>query len=190
MGNVLQGNVGQAPARQAAIFAGLPNTIEAVTINKVCASGLKAVVFAAQNIQLGLSEAQIAGAGDQAGNFRDFAGDSEFAGEFYERSDRHVGAGVRDWSDLFDGGFGDGSGGGDGAVSGGVFGVGDWAVAGRDGRISDQSGAGFGAAGGACDSADCGEGWIELELCVGASDGAAGGRGGGGVDDAGVSFLR
>ena len=61
MGNVLQGNVGQAPARQAAIFAGLPNTIEAVTINKVCASGLKAVVFAAQNIQLGLSEAQIAG---------------------------------------------------------------------------------------------------------------------------------
>jgi acetyl-CoA C-acetyltransferase len=61
MGNVLQASVGQAPARQAAIFAGLPNTIEAITINKVCASGLKAVVFAAQNIQLGLAEAQIAG---------------------------------------------------------------------------------------------------------------------------------
>lgn len=61
MGHVLQGNAGQAPARQAAIFAGLPNTIEAITINKVCASGLKAVVFAAQNIQLGLAEAQIAG---------------------------------------------------------------------------------------------------------------------------------
>ncbi|KFA51745.1 hypothetical protein S40293_02723 [Stachybotrys chartarum IBT 40293] len=61
MGNVLQGSVGQAPARQAAIFAGLPNTIEATTINKVCASGLKAVVFAAQNIQMGLAEAQIAG---------------------------------------------------------------------------------------------------------------------------------
>ncbi|KAK1755932.1 cop9 signalosome complex subunit 12 [Echria macrotheca] len=61
MGNVLQGSVGQAPARQAAIFAGLPPTIEAITINKVCASGLKAVAFAAQNIQLGLSEAQIAG---------------------------------------------------------------------------------------------------------------------------------
>ena len=61
MGNVLQGSVGQAPARQAAIFAGLPNTIEAITINKVCASGLKAVAFAAQNIQLGLAEAQIAG---------------------------------------------------------------------------------------------------------------------------------
>ncbi|TVY50732.1 Acetyl-CoA acetyltransferase, mitochondrial [Lachnellula cervina] len=61
MGNVLQASVGQAPARQAVIFAGLPNTIEATTINKVCASGLKAVVLAAQNIQLGLAEAQIAG---------------------------------------------------------------------------------------------------------------------------------
>jgi acetyl-CoA C-acetyltransferase len=61
MGNVLQGSVGQAPARQAVIFAGLPNTVEAITINKVCASGLKAVVLAAQNIQLGLAEAQIAG---------------------------------------------------------------------------------------------------------------------------------
>ncbi|KAJ9158040.1 Acetyl-CoA acetyltransferase [Coniochaeta hoffmannii] len=61
MGNVLQGNVGQAPARQAAIFAGLSPSVEAITINKVCASGLKAVVFAAQNIQLGLAEAQIAG---------------------------------------------------------------------------------------------------------------------------------
>ena len=61
MGNVLQGNVGQAPARQASIYAGLPPTVEAVTINKVCASGLKAVAIAAQNIQLGLAEAQIAG---------------------------------------------------------------------------------------------------------------------------------
>ncbi|KAK6194223.1 karyopherin [Pestalotiopsis sp. IQ-011] len=61
MGNVLQGNVGQAPARQASMFAGLPSSVEAVTVNKVCASGLKAVVFAAQNIQLGLSEVQIAG---------------------------------------------------------------------------------------------------------------------------------
>ncbi|KAH6635175.1 acetyl-CoA C-acetyltransferase [Chaetomium sp. MPI-SDFR-AT-0129] len=61
MGNVLQGSVGQAPARQASIFAGLPPSVEAITINKVCASGLKAVAFAAQNIQLGLAEAQIAG---------------------------------------------------------------------------------------------------------------------------------
>lgn len=61
MGNVLQGAVGQAPARQAAIFAGLPSSVEAITVNKVCASGLKAVVLAAQNIQLGLAEAQVAG---------------------------------------------------------------------------------------------------------------------------------
>ncbi|OXV09537.1 hypothetical protein Egran_02700 [Elaphomyces granulatus] len=61
MGNVLQANVGQAPARQATIRAGLSSSVEAVTINKVCASGLKAVVLAAQNIQLGLAEAQVAG---------------------------------------------------------------------------------------------------------------------------------
>ena len=61
MGHVLQGSAGQAPARQAAIYAGLPQSVEAVTINKVCASGLKAVAFAAQNIQMGLAEAQIAG---------------------------------------------------------------------------------------------------------------------------------
>ena len=61
MGNVLQASVGQSPARQASMLAGLSPTVDAVTINKVCASGLKAVVFAAQNIQLGLAEAQIAG---------------------------------------------------------------------------------------------------------------------------------
>ena len=61
MGNVLQAGVGQAPARQAAILSGLSSTVEAVTINKVCASGLKAVVFAAQNIQLGIADAQVAG---------------------------------------------------------------------------------------------------------------------------------
>ena len=60
-GNVLQGGMGQAPARQAAMFAGLPSSTEAITVNKVCASGLKAVVLAAQNIQLGLAEAQVAG---------------------------------------------------------------------------------------------------------------------------------
>ncbi len=61
MGNVLSAGLGQSPARQASMLAGLPPTVEAVTINKVCASGLKAVVFAAQNIQLGLAQAQIAG---------------------------------------------------------------------------------------------------------------------------------
>jgi acetyl-CoA C-acetyltransferase len=61
MGMVLQGGAGQAPARQATIFAGLPNTVESTTINKVCASGMKAVTMAAQNIQLGQAEAQVAG---------------------------------------------------------------------------------------------------------------------------------
>ena len=61
MGNVLQAAVGQSPARQASMLAGLSSTVDAITINKVCASGLKAVVFAAQNIQLGLSDAQVAG---------------------------------------------------------------------------------------------------------------------------------
>lgn len=61
MGNVLSASMGQSPARQASMLSGLSPTIDAVTINKVCSSGLKAVVFAAQNIQLGLAEAQIAG---------------------------------------------------------------------------------------------------------------------------------
>lgn len=61
MGNVLQGGVGQAPARQATIFAGLGPATEATTINKVCASGMKAVSIAAQQIQLGQETALVAG---------------------------------------------------------------------------------------------------------------------------------
>ncbi|GAM89918.1 hypothetical protein ANO11243_079580 [Dothideomycetidae sp. 11243] len=61
MGQVLQAHSGQAPARQAAIFAGLPSSVEATTINKVCSSGMKAISVAAANIQIGLAEAQVAG---------------------------------------------------------------------------------------------------------------------------------
>src|SRR6266705_6204602 len=61
MGNVLQGGVGPAPARQAAIHAGLPGTIPAVTINKVCGSGLKAVMLAAQAIKAGDEQCVVAG---------------------------------------------------------------------------------------------------------------------------------
>jgi acetyl-CoA C-acetyltransferase len=61
MGNVLSAGLGQSPARQASVLAGLPSQTDAVTVNKVCASGLKAVSLAAQNIQLGFAEAQIAG---------------------------------------------------------------------------------------------------------------------------------
>src|SRR6188472_2280799 len=53
MGNVLQAGLGQAPARQATLFAGLPNSTPATTLNKVCGSGLKAVISAAQSILAG-----------------------------------------------------------------------------------------------------------------------------------------
>src|SRR5246127_4153118 len=61
MGCVLQGNLGQAPARQAAKFAGLPNETQCTTVNKVCASGLKSIVIGAQNIMLGDAEVVVAG---------------------------------------------------------------------------------------------------------------------------------
>ena len=61
MGSVLQANLGQAPARQAAIFAGLPNTVQCTTINKVCASGMKAIMQGAQSIMLGDADVVVAG---------------------------------------------------------------------------------------------------------------------------------
>lgn len=61
MGNVLTGGQGQAPARQAALFAGLPNKVECMTINKMCGSGLKAVMLAQQAILAGDAEIVIAG---------------------------------------------------------------------------------------------------------------------------------
>lgn len=68
MGNVIQAGVGQAPARQAAIAAGLPPTIPAVTINKVCGSGLKAVMLAAQAIRAGDVDVVIAGGMESMSN--------------------------------------------------------------------------------------------------------------------------
>lgn len=61
MGNVLQAGLGQAPAKQAAIGAGLPNTIPCTTVNKVCASGMKAMMFAAQAIRSGDADIVVAG---------------------------------------------------------------------------------------------------------------------------------
>ena len=61
MGNVIQGGVGQAPARQALLKSGIPATVSAVTINKVCGSGLKAVMLAAQSIKAGDAEVIVAG---------------------------------------------------------------------------------------------------------------------------------
>ena len=61
MGNVVQAGVGQAPARQAALGAGIPKNVPCTTVNKVCASGMKAVMFAAQSIALGDNEVVVAG---------------------------------------------------------------------------------------------------------------------------------
>jgi acetyl-CoA C-acetyltransferase len=68
MGNVLAAGEGQAPARQAALFAGLPESVECMTINKVCGSGLKAVMLAAQAIQLGDADVIIAGGMESMSN--------------------------------------------------------------------------------------------------------------------------
>src|SRR5690606_11253451 len=68
MGNVLQGGVGQAPARQAMIKAGIPGTVPAVTINKVCGSGLQAVMQAAQAIRAGDERLMVAGGMESMSN--------------------------------------------------------------------------------------------------------------------------
>jgi acetyl-CoA C-acetyltransferase len=61
MGNVVSANLGQAPARQAAIYAGLPHSVVCTTVNKVCASGMKSAALGAQSIQLGLADIIVAG---------------------------------------------------------------------------------------------------------------------------------
>jgi len=68
MGNVISAGVGQAPARQAAIFAGLPTAVECMTVNKVCGSGLKAVMLAAQAVALGDAEVVVAGGMESMSN--------------------------------------------------------------------------------------------------------------------------
>ncbi len=60
-GNVVQAGLGQAPARQAAINSGIPNSVPCTTVNKVCSSGLKSVMLAAQSISLGINDVVIAG---------------------------------------------------------------------------------------------------------------------------------
>jgi acetyl-CoA C-acetyltransferase len=68
LGNVLQGGVGQAPARQAAIHGGLPGTIPSLTVNKVCGSGLKAVMLAAQAVKAGDAQCVVAGGMESMSN--------------------------------------------------------------------------------------------------------------------------
>jgi acetyl-CoA C-acetyltransferase len=68
MGNVLQGGVGQAPARQSALKAGLPGTVSAVTVNKVCGSGLEAVMLASSSIKAGDEQVVVAGGQESMSN--------------------------------------------------------------------------------------------------------------------------
>src|SRR3954462_7009707 len=68
MGHVIQGGTGQAPARQAALKAGVPATVSAVTVNKVCGSGLKAVMLASQAIKAGDAQVIIAGGQESMSN--------------------------------------------------------------------------------------------------------------------------
>ncbi|MEW7399271.1 acetyl-CoA C-acyltransferase [Elizabethkingia anophelis] len=73
LGNVLSAGVGQSPARQAARFAGVPDDKDATTINKVCAAGMKAVVFGAQQIQLGIDNVVLAGGMESMSNTPHYA---------------------------------------------------------------------------------------------------------------------
>src|SRR6478736_3674522 len=68
MGSVMQANLGQAPARQAAKFAGLPDSVNCTTVNKVCASGMKSVSFGAQSILLGDNDIVVAGGMESMSN--------------------------------------------------------------------------------------------------------------------------
>jgi acetyl-CoA C-acetyltransferase len=68
MGSVMQANLGQAPARQAAKFAGLPDEVNCTTVNKVCASGMKAIALGAQSIMLGDAEVVVAGGMESMSN--------------------------------------------------------------------------------------------------------------------------
>jgi acetyl-CoA C-acetyltransferase len=68
MGNVISAGLGQAPARQAALGAGLPHAVPCTTVNKVCASGMKAIMLAAQSIQLGQNDVVIAGGMESMSN--------------------------------------------------------------------------------------------------------------------------
>jgi acetyl-CoA C-acetyltransferase len=82
MGCVLQANLGQAPARQAAKFAGLPDEVVCTTVNKVCASGLKAVVQAAQGILLGDTEIAVAGGMESMSNTPFYAAEMRWGNKY------------------------------------------------------------------------------------------------------------
>jgi len=83
MGNVVSSNVGQAPARQAAIFGGLSKNTTCTTINKVCASGMKAMMMAAQDIMLGDTDIVVAGGMENMSQIPFYLDKARFGGYGY-----------------------------------------------------------------------------------------------------------
>ena len=82
MGNVISANLGQAPARQAARRAGLPDTVECTTVNKVCASGSKAVMYGAQAIMLGQADVVLAGGMESMSNVPYYLDKARFGAKY------------------------------------------------------------------------------------------------------------
>ena len=82
MGNVVSANLGQAPARQAAVGAGIPYNVPCTTVNKVCASGMKAVALAAQNIIMGLTDIAVAGGMESMSNIPYYIPKARFGYKF------------------------------------------------------------------------------------------------------------
>jgi acetyl-CoA C-acetyltransferase len=102
MGCVMQANLGQAPARQAAKFAGLPNEVNCTTVNKVCASGMKAIAQAAQSIMLGDADIVVAGGMESMSNVPFYA-DSVRWGNKYGNTSLLDGLAKDGLTDVYDG---------------------------------------------------------------------------------------
>ncbi|MBS1731868.1 MAG: acetyl-CoA C-acyltransferase [Bacteroidetes bacterium] len=102
MGAVIQANLGQAPARQAAKFAGLPNEVNCTTVNKVCASGMKAIAQAAQSIMLGDASVVVAGGMESMSNVP-FYVDSLRWGNKYGNTQMIDGLAKDGLTDVYDG---------------------------------------------------------------------------------------
>src|SRR6188474_3485256 len=102
MGCVIQANLGQAPARQAAKFAGLPNEVNCTTVNKVCASGMKAISQAAQSIALGDADIVVAGGMESMSNVP-FYVDSMRWGNKYGNSNMIDGLAKDGLTDVYNG---------------------------------------------------------------------------------------
>src|SRR6187551_3312826 len=102
MGAVLQANLGQAPARQAAKLAGLPNEVNCTTINKVCASGMKSIALGAQSILLGDADIVVAGGMESMSNVPFYA-DSLRWGNKYGNTSMIDGLAKDGLTDVYDG---------------------------------------------------------------------------------------